>query len=237
MIRPLALIALLGAGVHSAVPASKPSFANENLHYTVNWPSGLSLGESQLRASKTAGAEPAQSKLDLEFSIEAAVPGFQVLDHFRSSASADFCSVEFKKKTSHGRKKAEEKTSFDPVKQTATRETSGGGKSELKSSSCGKDALAFLYFVRHELAQGRMPPSQTVFFGSAYQVHLEYAGTQAIKLGDAPVDADRITASLKGPSSDLHFEVFFLKDATRTPALVRVPLSMGTFSMELVREP
>ena len=51
------------------------------------------------------------------------------------------------------------------------------------------------------------------------------------------MEADRLTASLKGPSSDINFEVFFLKDAARTPALVRVPLAMGTFSMELVREP
>ena len=235
--RPALVLVLLAAGANPGVPASKPSFANESLHYSINWPSGLSLGEGQLRASKTAPSDTAAPKLDLEFEIEAAVPGFQVLDRYHSSASADFCSVEFDKKISHGRKKTEEKTSFDAATQTAKRETSGGGKSELKTSSCGKDALAFLYFVRHELAQGRMPASQPVFFGSAYQIHLEYTGTQSIHLGETSVDADRITASLKGPSSDINFEVLFLKDATRTPALVRVPLAMGTFSMELVREP
>jgi hypothetical protein len=64
---------------------------------------------------------------------------------------------------------------------------------------------------------------------------VEFAGTEMIKLGDTSVEADRLKASAKGPSSDIDFEVFFLKDAARTPALVRVPLSMGTFSMELVR--
>jgi len=44
-----------------------------------------------------------------------------------------------------------------------------------------------------------------------------------------------VTASVKGSASEIGFEVFFLKDAARTPALVRVPLALGTFSMELVR--
>jgi hypothetical protein len=33
----------------------------------------------------------------------------------------------------------------------------------------------------------------------------------------------------------LNFEVYFLKDAARTLALVKVPLAVGTFSMELVK--
>ncbi len=107
----------------------------------------------------------------------------------------------------------------------------------MKTSSCAKDALAYLYYVRRELGEGRLPPTQTVFFGSAYQIHLEFGGTQQIKIGDKPVEADRIQASLKGPSSDVNFEVYFLKDAARTPVLVKVPMSLGTFSMELVREP
>ena len=44
-----------------------------------------------------------------------------------------------------------------------------------------------------------------------------------------------MSASVKGPASEITFEVFFLKDRARTPALVRVPLALGTFSMELVR--
>jgi len=95
--------------------------------------------------------------------------------------------------------------------------------------------LAFLYYARHELSQGRIPPAQSVFLGSAYEVRLEYTGTQSIRLADKPVDADRVTATIRGPASSINVEVFFLKDRTRTPALVRVPLALGTFSMELER--
>jgi hypothetical protein len=40
---------------------------------------------------------------------------------------------------------------------------------------------------------------------------------------------------VKGPKSSFAFEMFFARDAARTPLLVRVPLSAGSFSMELVR--
>ena len=80
-----------------------------------------------------------------------------------------------------------------------------------------------------------MPAPQTVFFGAAYEIRLAFAGTQSIRVGEKQVDADRVTASVKGAASEISFEVFFLKDAARTPALVRVPLALGTFSMELVR--
>lgn len=218
-----------------ASPATAPKFSNEQLHYSINWPSGLSLGEGQLTASRVKAAENSPERLDLNLSLDAAIPGFQVQDRYHSEATADFCSVLLDRKSQHGQKKAEEKTTFDPEKGTAVRETKGGGKSDIQTAVCGKDALSFLYFLRHELSQGRLPPSQPVYFGSAYQIRVEFAGTQTIKLGDNSVEADRLKASIKGPSSDLNFEVFFLKDAARTPALVRVPLSLGTFAMELVR--
>jgi Protein of unknown function (DUF3108) len=225
------LIVMVGAGT----TASAPKFSNEQLRYNVNWPSGLSLGEGQLHATRSKGANNGLERLDLEFSIDAAIPGFQVQDHYRSEATPEFCSISFDRKYQHGKRKSEEKTTFDQEKGSASRQTVGGGKSDIKISACAKDALAFLYFVRYELSQGRLPPSQPVYFGSAYQIRVEFGGTQNIKIGDSSVEADRLMASLKGPSSDVSFEVFFLKDTARTPALVRVPLPLGTFSMELVR--
>jgi hypothetical protein len=222
------------AAVYPGSTATAPKFSNEQLHYSVNWPSGLSLGEAQLHSSRTKAGD-GSDRLSLEFNVDAALPAFQIKDQYKSEATSGFCSISLDRKSLHGRKKAEEKTTFDPEKGTAMRETTGGGKSELKTGSCGKDALAFLYFVRLELSQGRLPPSQPVYLGAAYQLRVEFAGTEMIKLGDTSVEADRLKASAKGPSSDIDFEVFFLKDAARTPALVRVPLSMGTFSMELVR--
>ena len=40
----------------------------------------------------------------------------------------------------------------------------------MKTPACAKDALTFLYYVRRELSQGRMPPQQTMFFGASYEI-------------------------------------------------------------------
>ena len=230
-----ALLSLLLLFALSALPATAPSLQNEQLSYSINWPSGLSLGESRLSAASAKSTDTAPNRLHFEFSVDAAVPGFQVLDRYQANATPDYCSVDMEKKTQHGKKKTGEKTTFDQQAGTASRETDGGGKSDLQISSCGKDALTYLFYVRHELSQGRLPAPQTVYFGAPYQIRLEFAGTQSIRIGESHVEADRLTASAKGPSSEINFEVFFLKDAARTPALVRVPLSLGMFSMELVK--
>jgi Protein of unknown function (DUF3108) len=230
------ILSLAFAGLAAtAAPASAPTFDNELLRYSINWPSGLSLGEAQFHSTRVKPTPKSAERFEFEFSIDAAVPGFTVADKFRSEASPDFCSIAFEKTASQGKKKVDEKTTFDPQKLTATRETKDGGKSDLSTAQCPKDALTFLYYVRRELAQGRLVQHQPVFFGSAYEVRFEFAGTQMIRLGETSVEADRLNGSLKGAASEVNFEAYFLKDAARTLALVRVPLAVGTFSMELVK--
>jgi len=220
----------------SGATASAPSFDNESLHYSVNWPSGLSLGEASMRASRLKATADTPERMHFELDLDAAVPGFAVTDRYRADASPDFCSAEFQRTATHGKKKTDEKTTFDQQAGTATRQTAaGGGKTELSTSQCAKDALSFLYFVRRELSQGRVPPPQTVYFGAAYEVRMEFTGTQSIRIADAPTEADRLAVNVKGKASEISFEVFFLKDKSRTPALVRVPLPLGAFYMELVR--
>ena len=175
------------------------------------------------------------SERELLFTLEASIPGFEVVDRYRSLATASLCSVEFEKDSRHGKKVTHELTTFDQPASTATRQTlGGGGKSQLKTSACARDALAFLDYLRREVAAGRVPPSQTVYFGGPYQVRLESAGRQRLELGEETMDVDRFTASVKGKASDLTFEIFLARDSSRRPVLVRVPLPPGTFSMELV---
>jgi len=227
-------LALIAALALAAPPTGAPTFENEQLRYSINWPSGLSLGEAELDASGSKTSDDA-SQLHLQFNLDAGIPGFAVRDRYSSTASGAFCSEEFQRAAAHGPKKTDEKITFDLHNATASRQTNGGGRSELSTSQCAKDALAFLYYTRRELSQGRIPPTESVYLGSAYEVRLEYTGTQSIRLADKQVDADRVTAAIRGAASSINVEVFFLKDATRTPALVRVPLALGTFSMELVR--
>jgi hypothetical protein len=215
-----------------AIAADAPSgfpFHDETLHYEVNWPSGLSLGDASLTAHRS------DENWNLAMSVDVAIPGFPIADRYRSVTNADQCSSEFERGASHGKKNTSEKTTFDYKQGRAFRATKDGGKSEVTIGSCARDALAFLYFARRELGQGRVPPQQDVFFGSSYSVRLEYTGAQTVTVAEKPAVTDRVAVSFRGPASNVSFEMFFARDAARTPLLVRVPSNLGTIIMELVR--
>jgi hypothetical protein len=211
----------------------------ETLHYVINWQSGLSLGEATLTSSRdlwvVSGTEKAQWNFGLD--IDASVPGFAIRDHYASSAGPEICSAKLDKTVSRGSHKSEEKVTFDQEQHTITRtmqpEGEGGGRSDASVSPCARDGLAFLQFVRQELAQGRLVPQQPVVFGGPYNVRLEFAGTETLKKLGQPVEADRIHATIRGPACDLGVDVFFAKDDVRTPVLARIPLPLGTFTVEL----
>jgi hypothetical protein len=224
--------ALALALVPAAVAQTGFPFQDESLHYNVNWPSGLSLGDATFTAHHKAGV------WELAMTLDAGVPGFAVADKIRSSVTDDLYSLELERDIGHGARKTREKTTFDLKKGEATRTTVfplGGGTSTLAIPSSARDALAFLYFARRELGQGRVPAAQSVFFGSAYAVRMDYTGAQTIAVNDKPSVTDHLVVNVKGPKSSFSFEMFFARDAARTPLVIRVPLSVGTFSMELVR--
>ena len=220
-----------GAQAKPAQPVLKGfPFTNESLSYTVNWPSGLSLGEAHMSATGT----PAGWKFD--FTLDAAVPGFAVKDAFESTATRDLCSETFRKNTSHGTKKSGETVTIDQAAGIATRTPANKvGESKSNVSACVRDALAFLFYTRRELGQGRMPLAQEIIFGATYNGSFEYAGASTITVSNKPVVTDKVICHIRGPASDITFEVYFDRDAARTPVSVRVPLVMGKFSLELVR--
>jgi len=218
------------AAKEPAKPTGFP-YTSESLNYTVNWPSGLSLGEAHLRAGKQGDG------WQFEFSLDASVPGFSIFDQYYSKANSDLCSLELEKKAAHGKRSAHERTVFDYKAGTATRTTlvEGGGHTDIDINHCAHDGLDFVFFARRELAQGRVPPQQTVLFGAPYSTRLEYTGQQEITVNDKRRQADRVVLYFKGPVSDSTVEMFFDRDPARTPLLIKAPFALGTFSLELVR--
>ncbi|MES1261563.1 MAG: hypothetical protein ABUS49_07505, partial [Acidobacteriota bacterium] len=85
-------VAVLGLGVpaFAAAPAALTGFpfTDENLTYSIAWPTGLGLGEAHLLSGKTA------TSWSFELAINASLPGFEVRDTYNSRANADFCSSE-----------------------------------------------------------------------------------------------------------------------------------------------
>ena len=55
-----------------------------------------------------------------------------------------------------------------------------------------------------------------------------------IPVGGKHVQSDEVLCSVKGPASQLTFEMYFARDPARSPLLVKVPFAIGTFSMELM---
>jgi hypothetical protein len=206
--------------------------AAEDLGYTLNWPSGLSLGEARLHSSEAEG------KRKSSLSLDASLPGFPISDFYTSVSEGEFCSTEFTKKFTHGSRTSEEKTTFDHEQRTASRQTlnpAGGGKSDFATSACPRDALTFLAFLRRELAQGRLPQTEKIYFGAVYEISLKFAGVEKLRVGGEFIDTDRLSATATGPASRTEFQMYFARDAARTPVRVDVPFTLGTFSMELAR--
>ncbi len=216
-----------------AAPKSELRLSSEVLNYTINWPTGLSLGEARLRTTRRTTADG--PRVETDFHLDASVPGFPVLEDHRSVADGEFCSIDFTKQYTHGKHKADETLSFDQSARKATRETKGGGKGELNTPPCAKDVLSYIGYIRRELGAGRLPPRQSVYYGAAYDLKVEFTGTVPVKVGEASMEADKIVVSLKGPASNISFEIYFSKDAARAPVLVRIPVTLATFSLELVR--
>ncbi|MDQ6698795.1 MAG: DUF3108 domain-containing protein [Acidobacteriota bacterium] len=227
------IVILIAASALSAATPTGFPFTNEDLNYSVNWPTGVALGEAHMRARQTGST--AAPRWEFNLSLDASIPGFPILDRYSSTATGDLCANQFDRISSHGPRKSNERTMIDRRSGTATRTTAKGGKSDFPVSDCVKDALSFLYYARREMGQGKVPPSQTVLFGAAYQARLEYTGAQTVSVNAVPTQTDRLVCNFTGPSSDLQFEIFFARDAARTPVVIRAPFSIGTFSMELLR--
>ena len=49
------------------------------------------------------------------------------------------------------------------------------------------------------------------------------------------VDADKLTANVKGPASEFQVELLFLRDADRTPLRAQIPVAIGKFTVEFTR--
>jgi hypothetical protein len=206
--------------------------AAESLTYSINWASGLNLGEAILSSSKSS--DPAHVPWTFDLKLDAGVPGFRLADRYHSTTNAELCTIRLEKDLMHGSRTVKEGVKFDQEKHEVARETEGGGKSEISTGLCARDALAFLQFVREELKQGRLAPEQTVIFGAAYRVRFDYLGVQRIKTGSTTADAEGLQITIRGPAANLAVDVFFARDAARTPLLARIPLPIGPLTVELV---
>jgi hypothetical protein len=209
-------------------------FTDEDLNYSIVWPTGVSLGEAHLHA-KHAG-----EKWNFTFTVDAGVPGFTVKDTYRSDVvpevAPNFCSVAFERSSTHGTHVVNEKETIDRERAMASRGAlSGSGAAQIPVPACVKDALAYLFWARREMGQGRVPASQDILLGALHPIRVDYVGEPVITMNGKPVQTDEVTCTWGMGSAAVTFDVYFARDAARTPLRVTAPTLMGKFSMELVR--
>jgi len=208
-------------------------FQNETLRYNIKLVAGATLGEATVSASKGEGAT-----WQFEMSFNAGLPGVPFSDTYRSHSTLELCSNDLQRQMTHGPKKVTEKTTFDQKRNIANRETvspAGGGKSELKLPTCARDALAYFFYARREMGQGRVPQAERIFFGSGYDVRVDYTGALNIPVNGKDQVTDHVNVYIKGPASDTTVEIFYARDAARTPLLIKVPVPIGKLSLELAK--
>ena len=100
--RPPARCRLGSAGVMKCIfllyAALLASASGETLHYSINWPSGLSLGEATLRSDRTVESTDSASGWEFELNLDASVPGFAIRDQYRSTANRIFVPGNWKRR-------------------------------------------------------------------------------------------------------------------------------------------
>ncbi len=73
---------LLVALTAIAAPLAESTLPNEVLRYSVNWPTGVSLGEAQLSASSSGGSSGQPGRMHFQFDVDASAPAFTVSDRY-----------------------------------------------------------------------------------------------------------------------------------------------------------
>ncbi len=224
----VALVLFSGVSLAEKPPALTGfPYQDETLRFQMSLMAGAKLGEGRLQARRME-----DGRWEFQLSLDGSIPGLAIADHYRSVATADLCSVEFERDLAHGARKSKEKVSFAQDSHKAHRANIvSGSVSDFDVRACAQDALTYLYFTRREMGQGRVPPPTSIVFGGPYDIRLVWPGPETVK----GALTDRLAASVRGPSSTVSFDVLFARDAARTPALIRVPLSLGIFSLELTR--
>lgn len=225
----VAILLALAPGHGPAQDPASPISLDERLEYAITWPSGLAVGKAEFRARDL---DPGWR---FEMTLRASLPQIEIDDAFVSRTDPAMCSETFEKHVRHGAKRAHELLRFGPRELERTNLEAPRAEPPGKSpvGNCARDALAYLYFLRQDLAAGRIPAPGNIYFGAGYRIRLEFVRTRWLAVSGERRLVDEIRVRVRGPASEHTFSVYFARDPARTLLLVRADFEGGPFSMRL----
>jgi hypothetical protein len=203
----------------------------EKLNYNLIWPSGISLGEAVLQASRGG------NQIRLEATVIADLPQYHVAYTFTSVTTEEFCSIRFRQVLHEGGGTVDDAYEFDQQKHQVRR-IRNGRATTASISDCARDPLALLYFFRQQLALGKMPvgtpeAAGTFYLGGEFTARYDAVTPEGTQLGSKEPQGDRFLIRVEGAQAAPSFEVWIRPDPSRAPVAVKIPFSLGEFSAEL----
>ncbi|MBI4478671.1 MAG: DUF3108 domain-containing protein [Acidobacteria bacterium] len=219
---------LLGQAGSSSWP---PVASGERLRFNLLWPSGFSLGEAVLEASR------AGEQIQLQATVQADLPQHPIEYAFSSSVDEQLCSVRYIETLREGNNTRETSYEFDQENHKVRR-TEGGQSSESSIPECARDPLALLYHFRRQLSFQQLPIGTpeavgAFYLGGDYTTRYEAITPETVQLGTKEWAGDRFLIRVEGPGGERSFEVWIRPDTARTPVAVRIPFPLAMFSAEL----
>jgi hypothetical protein len=204
----------------------------EKLNYNLMWPSGISLGEAVLQASRGG------NEIRLEATVIADLPQYHVAYTFTSVTTEELCSIRFRQILREGSGTVDDSYEFDQQKHQVRRTRNGRAPTTASISVCARDPLALLYFFRQQLALGKMPvgtpeAAGTFYLGGDFTVRYDAITPEGVPLGSKEPPGDRFLIRVEGAQTAPSFEVWIRPDPSRAPVAVKIQFSLGTFSAEL----
>ncbi len=223
-------LGLAGASVAQAQPLAEGFTHGEFLQFSLDWPSGLSAGVAEFEARFL---DPGWR---FEATVRASHPKLEIDDRFISETDGQLCSQRFEKHIRHGNRRASELLRFsgDTVERTNLERAGEERPGTARAGNCARDALAFVYFLRSELAAGRIPAEGTVHFGAGYGVRLEHAQERWLVWEGERQLVDEVHVSVSGPQAAHAVSAFFGRTEGRQPLLFRMTLDETGFTMRLL---
>jgi uncharacterized protein DUF3108 len=231
-----------GPKVHNNIKTVNHAFGpGEKLTYSISWSKVLEAGiaEMEVREGRTPDGKHAYDLLSQTHSVGMVDKVYPVRDTVESIVDAsDICSVAFKLRESHGRKKRERDMLFDRAGSSVKVTVNGAGQ-HYPVPERVQDALSSLYYVRtrQDLIVGKSIVVDVHDSGKTWAVEVQTLGKERISTPAGEFDTIMVKTFPKYEGVFMNkgeIAIWLTDDVRRVPVLMKSKLSIGSIVATLI---